>query len=225
MKNKKVIILIVLALIFIAIIFVFKIQKSKDTSVSQSSVENVNEVVNEINTTNEIVKNTTDEIDNIQENIVLESEVKIDEKVENDVKEIAASNNKQEIKQIENNNASKKNETIQKTESSTSEQSKVTKDTKATNNKQIEKTVVNTENKTKEKAKTSTNNQAKCEHSSSGWYNTESEAIAVYKNKLKYWEDKWANYEIDDETFFQNKPNGYETWDCAICHKWTINIY
>lgn len=57
------------------------------------------------------------------------------------------------------------------------------------------------------------------------WFETKEQAIAFYNAKKKEWEDKWTNYEINNEEYFNNRPNGYEIWDCPYCHKWTINIY
>ena len=55
--------------------------------------------------------------------------------------------------------------------------------------------------------------------------NSEKEAIATYDKKVKEWGDKWSNGIISYEQYIKNCPSGYETWDCPICHKWTINMY
>ena len=77
---------------------------------------------------------------------------------------------------------------------------------------------------TKDK-KEETEETPKCNHSSSNWFNSEKEAIATYDKKVKEWGDKWSNGIISYEQYIKNCPSGYETWDCPICHKWTINMY
>lgn len=57
------------------------------------------------------------------------------------------------------------------------------------------------------------------------WFNTESEAIAIYDAEIKKWGDKWTSGEIDKSTYLKNCPSGYEDWSCPYCHKWTINFY
>ena len=73
--------------------------------------------------------------------------------------------------------------------------------------------------------KEETEETPKCNHSSSNWFNSEKEAIATYDKKVKEWGDKWSNGIISYEQYIKNCPSGYETWDCPICHKWTINMY
>ncbi len=60
---------------------------------------------------------------------------------------------------------------------------------------------------------------------SNKWFNTKEEAIADYDSKIKYWGEKWTNFEIDDDTYYDNCPSGYEVYSCAYCGKWTINYY
>lgn len=57
------------------------------------------------------------------------------------------------------------------------------------------------------------------------WFNTESEAIALYNSIIKEWGYKWEHFEIDNETYYKNCPYGYEDWNCPFCGKWTINFY
>lgn len=61
------------------------------------------------------------------------------------------------------------------------------------------------------------------------WFNTKSEAIAYYEEKIKYWGDWWENTDADDteadSTYYKNCPSGYEIWSCMYCSKWTINFY
>lgn len=60
---------------------------------------------------------------------------------------------------------------------------------------------------------------------SNKWFNSKQEAINHYQSIIKTWGDKWEKFEIDDETYQNNCPYGYETWSCPLCEKWTINFY
>ena len=57
------------------------------------------------------------------------------------------------------------------------------------------------------------------------WFNTKEEAIENYKQKLKYYSDKWEKFEITNEEYNKNCPYGYEVYSCLYCGKWTINFY
>ena len=94
-----------------------------------------------------------------------------------------------------------------------------TKETEKNNNNN-NNSIINNDTKKEETEET-----PKCNHSSSNWFNSEKEAIATYDKKVKEWGDKWSNGIISYEQYIKNCPSGYETWDCPICHKWTINMY
>lgn len=72
---------------------------------------------------------------------------------------------------------------------------------------------------------TTSNNHGTDVGNSNKWYNTKAEAVADYTAKVKYWSEKWGNYEIDTPTYEKNCPSGYEVWTCFYCNKWTINYY
>jgi len=65
----------------------------------------------------------------------------------------------------------------------------------------------------------------KCTHSNENYYNSESEAIAVYKTKTKELGNKVKNGEITYEEYIKLCPYGYETMSCPYCGKWTISFY
>ena len=121
----------------------------------------------------------------------------------------------------------KKDNTIPKQSSSKNEvsnskpitNSNPTKETEKNNNNN-NNSIINNDTKKEETEET-----PKCNHSSSNWFNSEKEAIATYEKKVKEWGDKWSNGTISYEEYIKNCPSGYETWDCPICHKWTINMY
>lgn len=149
------------------------------------------------------------------ENIVEQEENKQQEVIKQDpVKESKTETIKQE------SNSSKTNinkETKQKQEKPKVEETKVTISTNNNNTK--ENTEVNT-NKNE-----STNNIPKCSHSNTNWYSSKAEAEAIYNAEIKKWGDKWTNYEIDNDTYYKNCPDGYEVFSCPYCEKWTINLY
>lgn len=73
--------------------------------------------------------------------------------------------------------------------------------------------------------KTTTEKTKECSHSEINYYNTKNDAISIFLQQEKEWETKWLNDEIDDDEYFNNRPNGYEVISCPYCEKWTINIY
>ena len=73
--------------------------------------------------------------------------------------------------------------------------------------------------------KCSWNNHGVGTGNSGKWFNSESDAIKYYKSIIKTWGDKWEKFEIDDETYNNNCPYGYEDWSCPYCGRWTINFY
>ena len=229
MKNKKVISLVIVCFIVIAVIIVFVLLKKDGTDSGQGSIADINEIVNEINYTNEeienIIKDTTEKTNDIQKNdISKESESKIEQKITNeDVKKTDVNDvpNINENKQIEKQSTVEKNEEIQKEEKDTSNKNEVTSNSKA-DNKQIENEVVNE----KEETKDNNEERLKCDHENNkNWFNTEKEAIAIYEAEVKKYGDLWENNEIDDETYYKKCPEGYETWSCPFCGKWSINMY
>lgn len=118
----------------------------------------------------------------------------------------------------EKTNTSKNNNKNKTQESQTTTQTKVIEEQK---NIEIEETATN--NSTNQKS--NINNVPKCSHSNSNWYNSKAEAVAVYNAEIKKWDDKWTNYEIDNDTYYKNCPSGYEVFSCPYCNKWTINLY
>ena len=118
----------------------------------------------------------------------------------------------------ENNKNSVNKEATKTIESKTITQPKVTEKKRDV---AIEETPIN---KSKNQ-NSNTNNVPKCSHSNSNWYNSKAEAVAVYNAEIKKWGDKWANYEIDNDTYYKNCPSGYEVLSCPYCNKWNINLY
>lgn len=172
-------------------------------------------------------KDTIQEL--VQEENVIQNEV-IMQKQEDIIsqKDITTEVEKTKIEEKALNDNATKKDTSTKSKVQASNSDKTNTQTVIQTNKET-KDSNNHQSDIRQETNTNTNinidNSPKCEHGNNGWYNTEAEAVAVYKTKLKYWEDKWANYEIEYDEFLQSRPNGYETWDCPYCYKWTINMY
>lgn len=113
-----------------------------------------------------------------------------------------------------------------------SEQSKKEKQTEIKRNTQeSENKITNTtksevQTKNTITAKTEeTKERPKCTHTSENYYNSKTEAEAIYNAEIKKWGDKWTSNEIDIEEYSKKCPDGYEVWSCQYCNKWTIEMY
>lgn len=231
MKNKKLISLVILALI-IALVVTALIINQTERYPSDKEIASINEIVNEIKTTNEIlniVENITEETNDIQENVILESDEKTTQEADTiqqeskiSVKEPKQTSIVTQEKEVKSSKKSEPQNTAHITQ-------------KVTTQKQ--ETQIPEQPKEEIKNKTEANTQnietPKCSNTKHGigvgnsnqWFETKNQAIALYDAEIKKWGDKWTNYEIDDETYYSNCPDGYEIWDCPYCHKWTINFY
>lgn len=129
MKNKQLISLVIVVLI-IALVIIALIIRNSNAVTSEGNIANVNEIVNEIQETNEIpnvVTNIAEDANKTQENIVLESSEEKQQKaiVKSDAKKTSTISNtkttiqKTEKKQIkkdtEDKEKTKKTEKIEKT--------------------------------------------------------------------------------------------------------------
>lgn len=168
--------------------------------------------------TNQIAEETQENIINEIENTVVQLEETQQEEIEqldttneNTTTPIAKSKNK-------NNSSKNTTQTIQNTE--VNEQQEIKSNTNAT-----EKSVTTNTETTTEQNTNITSTAPKCTHSSNGWYNSKTEAEAIYNSEIKKWGDKWTNYEIDNDTYYKNCPSGYEVFSCPYCNKWTINLF
>ncbi len=166
---------------------------------------------------NESVEETQGNIIEQIENTIAQAEILQNEEIitQNAVNEITTPV-AEKSNTSKNNNANKVTKKTQ--DSQTTTQTKVTEEQK---NVAIEETTTNKSTN----QNSNTNNAPKCSHSNSNWYNSKAEAIAVYNAEIKKWGDKWANYEIDNDTYYKNCPSGYEVLSCPYCNKWNINLY
>lgn len=221
MKNKKIISLVIVTLIGALVITALIINKTK---LKKGNIASINENVNEIQSTNEI-KDTTENIsevtNNIQEKVVVESnqdEVLQTKAKDQETEKVTPSAKKKSVEKSSN-----KGTTTTKTQSKQNIQVQKQQDTKTNDSITVSKSEA--PKNTNENTNKNTNNAPKCNHSNGKWYNSKTEAEAIYNAELKKWGDKWTNYEIDTDTYNKNCPDGYEVFSCPYCNKWTINLY
>ena len=229
MRNKKILVLIIIALIMILFANMMII---KSKTLSLSKMENEKEIVTEINNTDDKGKEDT-EVIAVENNV--EEQEKVEEiQLEADIVKVKNTNIQEEPKKDPVVTQEKKVES-----SKPVEQPKTTPVTtpKKTVEKETTTTVVETkipeqpkeetkvEIKQPETPKCTDTNHGVGVGNSNKWFNSKQEAINYYQGIIKTWGDKWEKFEIDDETYQKNCPYGYETWSCPFCEKWTINFY
>ena len=176
--------------------------------------------------TNQTIEETQEKIVEQVENTIAQAEIIKDE--ENKIQETPKEPTTPVVeKSNKSNNTNKNKETkqTQVTQQKQDSQVKEQKDTKVNKSNTIEKKEETKTNTNQNKNTNNTNNAPKCTHSNSNWYNSKTEAEAIYNAEIKKWGDKWTNYEIDNETYYKNCPSGYEVFSCPYCNKWTINLY
>lgn len=239
-RNKRIIILVtivVMSILGIVGVFIYR-NKNVDSIIGKNNNDQLQEnTINDekIILQNQVVGNKSksddEEIQQIQnkENIQVEEqkvnkqEVTPVEKQENKDKGIQQVQKKQDIQEkkdkvneieiapsVEKENESKSDD--EKKEIQQDIQVEEQKDSKENNDNIVDKEINN-------------NDKPKCIHSNLNWYNSKEEAESIYNEEIKKWGQKWKNNEIDDETYYNNCPYGYETWKCNSCDKWTINLY
>ena len=219
MKNKKIISLVIVALIGALVITALIINQTK---AKEDSIVSINEDVNEIQNTNEIkdtTENISDVTNNIQENVIVESnqDEALQTETETKDQEVEKVTPSAEKKSVEK--SSNKGTTTTETQSKQNAQVEKQQDTKKNDSITVSKS------EEPKNTNENINNAPKCNPSNGKWYNSKGEAEAIYKAELKKWGDKWTNYEIDTDTYNKNCPNGYEVFSCPYCNKWTINLY
>ena len=222
MKNKKIISLVIVALIGALVITALIINQTK---AKEDNIVSINEDVNETQNTNEIkdtTENISDVTNNIQENVIVESnqDEALQTETETKDQEVEKVTPSAEKKSVEK--SSNKETTTTKTQSKQNAQVEKQQETKTNDSITVSKS--EEPKNTNENVNKNTNNASKCNHSNGKWYNSKAEAEAIYNAELKKWGDKWTNYEIDTDTYNKNCPNGYEVFSCPYCNKWTINL-
>lgn len=219
MKKKIIVILIICLFLGLAIFILFLNKYNSGTQVDN------NEIVYE-------------ETDSKKENIIEDNQLK--EEIEfsignatEQIESVATPKEKEEIQKdndkINDKKSEDKTQIINKNTTSTST-------TKKEENKEITKNVENSKNENKESSsnnevtnkteqKEEKDNTTKCNHSNEGYYITEDEAKAYYKELSKEFGEKVKDGEITYEEYLKKCPYGYETISCQYCGKWTISLY
>lgn len=198
--------------------------KSSISSIPENILDNTEAINNE---TNNIVSNEA-ENNIVADNTVVEenSSTPEEKKVEQATTEVTQTTTSTKSSNPSNNN-SKTKETVKesKSTSTTTQTQKQTQSTPSQNSQQSKE-----ETKTEPKVErcTNNNNHSMSVGNSSKWFNSKSEAIAFYNDRVTYWGNWWEHCEASEENnkkYYENCPSGYEVWDCAYCGKWTINFY
>lgn len=212
---KKIILIIFMAMISSFSYYGAVNEKGEKVVSFETTPQEENIIMNQ--TTEEIQENVIEQVENIVvqvEEIQQEEIEQPDTTNENSIIPVAKSKDKN------NGNKNTTQQTQTKQDTQVSEQQETKANTNATEKKEEMNTNTNQDQNTN-----TTNNAPKCTHSSDGWYNSETEAKAIYNAEIKKWGDKWTNYEIDNDTYYKNCPSGYEVFSCPYCNKWTINLF
>jgi len=72
---------------------------------------------------------------------------------------------------------------------------------------------------------TNNSNHSIATGNSGRWFASHNEAVAFYRARVTYWSRQWETGSIDTATYRVNVPNGFETWTCMFCGRWTLNFH
>ena len=223
MRNKKILVLIIIALIVVlfASILIIKLKQTNKIDIVSEK-----EIVNEIN-------NTEEEI--TEENIVVESKIEEQKTQEEaDIPEKEKESQQELQKQITIATQDKKVESPKQ-----AEQPRTTPVTTPKKTVEKETTTPVVETKIPETPKEETKVEIKqpetpkCSDSKHGvgvgnsnkWFNSYNEAVSYYDNLILDYSNKIHNGQITFEEYNKQCPCGYEIWSCQYCGKWTLNYY
>lgn len=235
--KKKVFITVLIILILLSCmmgIAYFTYPKDKMISLSKENVINTNENTMDISTNNNISDEVTKEYNTTIPEV--EIETKKDEEtpkkdstiVEKTASTVNTSNSTTKNAASNDKNIQKNNEVNNKdaTSKATTSPSTIEKTTpkETTTSKPVDKPT-ETKKETQPTRCTHNNNHGMDVGNCGKWFNSKSEAIAYYEEKVNYWSNLWESYQIEDSKYYKNCPTGYEYWSCMYCNKWTINLY
>ena len=206
----------IILIIFMAMISSFSYYGAVNEK-GEKVVDFTNSLQQENNVENETIEKTQENIVDQVENLVAQVETKIQETSKEPTTPVVEKPNRSN-----NTNKNKETKQVQVTQPKQDSQVKEQQNTKVNNSNTTEKKEETNTNTNKNI--NNTNNAPKCTHSNN-WYNSKAEAEVLYNAEIKKWGDKWTNYEIDNETYYKNCPNGYEVFSCPYCNKWTINLF
>lgn len=236
---KKLVFITILSILLICSvvgIWILITPKEDSTTLTQDNAMNENTIDDSANT-------ISDEIQPETNSIVTESEPEVEIKTE-----VEKETSKQDNTVVEKNastttststTSANKTTSTSKNAQSNNTQSTNNTTTKSTNSSSNVQNTQSTEESTSEVVektteKPSTIQPTRCTNNNNHsmdvgncgeWFNTKSEAIAYYNEKITYWGGLWESYKIEDDEYYKNCPTGYEIWNCIYCSKWTINLY
>lgn len=222
-KKKRIALVAIICTIIVVVIIVIIYRNKQVENIIYG--ENNNQIAENFNSQNEtieqdITENQINSIDNIKENEIVEQSLMEN----NETKEQTQTTTKKENNESEKQTQSQSNK---QTETTKQEQPKTEEPTSQIPIQELPKQEPQEEQIIKPVVEKCTNNN---NHSigvgnSGKWFNTKAEAVAVFENEKSKWENKWTNFEIDDETYYKNCPDSYEVYSCSQCGKWTISIF
>lgn len=238
MKKKVLItILIIFILLICSMIGVWIIISPKDdvTTLAKENVINPNTIVEDTTIENTI----SNEVEPEPTATVPETEIIAEEPKQDEVTvEKTTTSTTTTSKNTSSTGTSTKNNKTDNTQNSKDTSSKSTSSstsvqtTTQTTTKPVEQTTqtqTQTQTPTQPTRCTNNNNHGMDVGNSGKWFNSKSEAIAFYEEKINYWDEWWKKADPNDTnadaTYYKNCPKGYEIWSCMYCGKWTINLY
>lgn len=237
MKKKIFItILIIFILLMCSMIGVWIFVHPKDATVTLAKDNEINENTIDIST-----NTIPDEVEPESNIIIAESEIVTEpekEMPQQDEVVIEKTVSQTSPATSTSSNTTTTNKTIQNNTSNNTQNNKNTNTKSTTSTSNVENTKPK-ETPTTKPVETSTETKTvtqptRCTHNNNHgmdvgncgrWFNSKSEAIAYYEEKINYWGKLWESYQIEDSEYYKNCPTGYEYWSCMYCNKWTINLY
>ena len=217
------ILILVILMVLASVYFIFyrnDSQAQNEDTIQVSSIpENIiNSIEDDTNTVvNEVQNNSVEE--NMDNTVIEASNETTD--VTQPTTSTTQTSTQTKSSSSNNNSNTQKKETVKQSTSTPQVASSQPSSTASNNQSKPE------ESKTEPKLErcTNNNNHSMSIGNSGKWFNSKSEAIAYYNQKIAYWGETWENSQIDNDTYYKNCPSGYEVWDCMYCGKWTVNFY
>lgn len=196
-------------------------QSENDLSINSTSENLVNSLQNDANTIVSETNNVSNESTNGTNEEINDTKSEINKTTHNNEQSKTIQSSTQSTSSVPSSNSSK-TQTKENAEKTTATTKPTSTSTQTSNTS--EKTKDTTQNNKVERC-TNNNNHGMNVGNCGKWFNTKSEAIVYYEEKIKYWGKLWETYQIEDDEYYKNCPTGYEIWSCMYCSKWTINLY
>lgn len=239
MKKKIfIIILIIFILLMCSMIGLWIFVHPKDATITLAKDNSINENTIDIST-----NTIPDEVESESNVIIAESELKLETKTEpeeeyqkQDDLVVEKTSNKPSTPTVTSTSSTNKNTQSNNTNNTQNNKNTNTKSTTSPSNVENTKTTDTTTTKLVDKPTETkpVTQPTRCTHNNNHgmdvgncgkWFNSKSDAIAYYEEKINYCGKLWESYQIEDSEYYKNCPTGYEYWSCMYCNKWTINLY